>query len=72
MTSLKNIFDSLGFAYDFDKIMGLLRLSKTYSGKHPSTTLRDTKFFGEQHILKTMGFGGSNFEKFSKFQKVEI
>ena len=29
----------------FVKTMGLLRSSKTYSGKSPSTTLRDTKFF---------------------------
>ena len=58
----------------FVKIMGLLRLSRTYSGKSPSKTLRDTKFrwggFPKQ-ISKIVGFGGAIFEKCSKFQKVE-
>ena len=46
--SLKNIFDSLGFAYDFAfcRNNGSLRISKTYSRKSPSKTLRDTIFFG--------------------------
>ena len=60
----------------FVKIMGLLRFSETYSGKRPAKTLRDTNLFGgdpqHKYNKKKVGFGGSDFEKFSKFQKVEI
>ena len=56
--SLKNTFDSLGYAYDFlhfVKISGLLRFSKTYSGQSLSNTLRDTKFFGERKVSNQIG-----------------
>ena len=60
----------------FVKIMGLLRFSKTYSGKSPSNTLRDTNLFvggdSKNKYQNMLGFGGSKFEKLSKFQQIEI
>ena len=46
--SLKNMFDSLGFAYDFafsQKENGILRFSKTYYGQCPSKTIIYTNLF---------------------------
>ena len=59
----------------FSKISGLIRFSKMYYGQCPSKTVRYTNLFGgrgPKQISKRIGFSGSEFGKFSKFQKVEI
>ena len=55
----------------FVKIMGLLRFSKTYSGKSPSNTLRDTKFFGgAKNIKKKWGSVGPNLRNVRSSRKL--
>ena len=57
----------------FVKMMGILRFSKTYSGKKSFKNAKKHQFV--RGISKTtyqnmLGFGGSKFEKFSKFRKL--
>ena len=60
----------------FVKINGLLRFPKAYSGQCPSQMIKYINLFwgvgGPKMYQKNKGFGGSKFDKFSKFQKVEI
>ena len=76
--SSKNVFVALGFAYDFAFCQnnGSLKIfQNVFWKKSFKNANRYKSFFGggvPQKISKTIGSGGSKFEKFSKFQKVEI
>ena len=75
--SLKNIFDSLGFAYDFAFCQnnGSLKIFKNvFWNKSFKNAKRYQVVWGGflKQYQKQMGCGGSTFEKFSKFQKVDI
>ena len=77
--SLKNMFDSLGFAYDFAfcRNNGSLKIFQNVLwNKSFNDANRYQSFFfrggDPQQNIKKKGSGGSRFEKCSKFQKVEI
>ena len=74
--SLKNIFDSLGFAYDFAFCQnnGSLKIfQNVFWKKSFKNANRYQSFWGfPKNNIKKIWSGGSKFEKFSKFQKVEI
>ena len=72
--SLKNIFDPLGFAYDFAFCQnnGSLKIFQNVFWNKSFKNAKRHQVFWEQTYQKTLGFGGSKFEKLSKFQKVEI
>ena len=55
--SLKNIFDSVGFAYDsaFCQNNGSLKIFQNVFWKNPSTTLIDANFVGGDSYLKKIG-----------------
>ena len=58
----------------FVKLMGLLRFPKTYYGKVFKNAKRYQVFRGVLNKYKKdkMRFGGSKFDKFPNFQKVDI
>ena len=75
--SLKNIFDSFGFAYDFAFCPNKWSL-KNFQNVLWKKSFKNAKRYqfgggaSPQKYQKKIGFGGSKFENFSKFQKVEI
>ena len=75
--SLQSIFDSFGFPDDsaFCQNNGSLKIfQNVFWKKSFNNANRYQSFFGEfpKQISKNIGSGGSKFDKFSKFQKVEI
>ena len=75
--SLKNIFGSLGFAYDFAFCQrnGSLKIFQNVFWKKSFTNANRYIFFGgdpTNKYKKQIGSSGSKFDKCSKFQKVEI
>ena len=77
--SLENMFDSLGFADDFAFCQNKWSL-KIFQNVLWTMSFKNANIYqsfwggvGVQKISKKqIGFGGSKFEKCSKFQKVEI
>ena len=75
--SLKNIFDSFGFAYDFAFCQNKWSL-KIFQNVLWKKSFKNAKryqvFVGgiPKQNIKRKWVDGSKFEKFSKFQKVEI
>ena len=75
--SLKNIFDSLGFAYDFAFCQNKWSL-KISQNVLWSMSFKNAKVYqsawggGSKKVSKKKRFSGSKFEKLLKFQKVKI
>ena len=72
--SLKNMFDSLGFAYDFAFCQnnGSLKIFQNVFWKKSFKNAKRYQVFWGATNIKKNGFGASKFETCSKFQKVEI
>ena len=77
--SLKNIFESLGFTYDFAFCQNTWSL-KNFQNVLWSMSFKNDKIYKSfwgvggfpKQISKTIEIGGSKFDNFLKFQKVKI